>query len=240
MPLAGEQGTIWEIGERVLREACRQNREWQEAGLRPVKISVNLSARQLSRDEFSPTLKRILEETRLDPRWLQLELTETALMGSLDATTASLHSLLYLGIQTAIDDFGNGYSSLDYLRRLQFNTLKIDKSFIDDVSNDNKSAALAQSMISMAYSLELKVVAEGVENQDQLQFLLNAGCDHLQGYLPSKPVDPEEFRSMLEQDMRLLHGSGLPIVGSDRAAEDLARLARSASQAKSDSKSIIL
>ena len=226
VPLAEEQGTIWEIGEWVLREACRQNRAWQDAGLRPVKISVNLSARQLSRDEFSPTLRQILDETRLDPRWLQLELIETALMGSLDATPASLHSLFYLGIQTAIDDFGTGYSSLDYLRRLQFDTLKIDKSFIDDVSNDSKSAALARSMISMAHSLELMVVAEGVESPDQLQFLVDSGCDHLQGYLASKPVDAEDFRQMLEQDRFLLRGAGVAMKGQDRTSQDLSSLAR--------------
>ena len=228
VPLAEEQGTIWEIGEWVLREACRQNRAWQDAGLRPVKISVNLSARQLSRDEFSATLKEILAQTRLDACWLQLELTETALMGSLDATPASLHSLFCLGIQTAIDDFGTGYSSLDYLRRLQFNTLKIDKSFIDDVSNDSRSAALAQSMISMAHSLELKVVAEGVESADQLQFLVDAGCDHLQGYLASRPVEADDFRHMLEEDMFLLRGAGVDMKPPERTAQDLSSLARRA------------
>ena len=228
VPLAEEQGTIWEIGQWVLREACRQNRAWQDAGLRPVKISVNLSARQLGRDEFSATLRQILDETRLDPRWLQLELTETALMGSLDATPASLHSLFYLGIQTAIDDFGTGYSSLDYLRRLQFDTLKIDKSFIDDVSKDPKSAALARSMISMAHSLKLMVVAEGVENSDQLQFLVDAGCDHLQGFLASQPVTAEDFRALLEQDGFLLRNAGVAMKGQGGIAGDLSRLVRQA------------
>ena len=227
VPLAEEQGTIWEIGEWVVREACLQNREWEDASLRPVKISVNLPARQLSSDEFSTTLKQILDETQLAPRWLQLGLTETALMRSLDASSNSLLSLLYLGAQTPIDDFGTGYSSLDYLRRLQFNTLKIDKSFIDDVSNGSKPAALAQSMISRVHSLDLNVVAEGVENLDQLSFLVDAGYDHLQGYLASKPVDADEFGRIFEEGLSLL-GPRAEMGGRASASQDLRSLARGA------------
>ena len=204
IPLAEEQGLIWEIGEWVLREACRQNKQWQSAGRRPIKMSVNLSARQLANREFGNTVKRVLHETRLDARWLQLELTETALMGSLDATPASLYSLFCMGIQTAIDDFGTGYSSLDYLRRLQFDTLKIDKSFVCDITTDRRAAALAQSMISMAHSLSLSVVAEGVETAEQLAILHAYGCDAIQGYLASRPVSAATFTDMLGRDVRLL------------------------------------
>ena len=204
IPLAEDQGLIWEIGEWALWSACRQNQLWQSNGLRPVKVAVNLSAKQLSNDDFADLIKRVLRETGLDPRWLEVELTETALMGSLDATPANLYSLFCLGIQTAIDDFGTGYSSLDYLRRLHFDTLKIDRNFIADISNDSRAAALAQSMIDMAHRLQLRVVAEGVETFRQLTFLSRQGCDEVQGYLASKPVPVDELTEMLRTDVRLL------------------------------------
>ncbi len=204
IPLAEEQGLIWEIGEWALWTACRQNKVWQDAGLRSVKMAVNLSAKQLSNDDFSNLIKRVLRDTGLDPRWLEVELTETALMGSLDATPANLYSLFCLGIQTAIDDFGTGYSSLDYLRRLHFDTLKIDRNFIADISSDSRAAALAQSIVDMAHRLQLRVVAEGVETFRQLVFLSRQGCDEVQGYLASRPVKVEEFTEMLRTDARLL------------------------------------
>jgi diguanylate cyclase (GGDEF)-like protein len=204
IPLAEEQGLIWEIGEWVLWEACRQTVEWQRQGLRPLKTAVNLSARQLSNDEFADLIRRVLKQTGLDPKWLQVELTETALMGSLDATPANLYSLFCLGIQTAIDDFGTGYSSLDYLRRLHFDTLKIDRSFITDVSSDARAGALAQSIIDMAHRLQLRVVAEGVETFPQLNFLKQSGCDEIQGYLASRPVTAAHMTLLLRDDARLL------------------------------------
>jgi len=173
-------------------------------GLRPLKTSVNLSARQLSNDEFADLIRRVLKETGLDPKWLQVELTETALMGSLDATPANLYSLFCLGIQTAIDDFGTGYSSLDYLRRLHFDTLKIDRSFITDVATDARAGALVQSIIDMAHRLELRVVAEGVETFPQLNFLKQNGCDEIQGYLASRPVTVADMTLLLRDDARLL------------------------------------
>lgn len=208
IPLAEDLGLIISIGEWVLREACRQNKSWQEAGLRAIKISVNLSARQLIQRDFANTVRRILREIGLDPRWLQFELTESALMDNADETPASLHGLFYMGIRTAIDDFGTGYSSLDYLRRLQFDTLKIDHSFVADVSTDRKTAALVRSMIAMAHSLSLKVVAEGVETRGQLAFLRAHGCDHIQGFLASRPVVADQFTEMLQLDRLLLGEPG--------------------------------
>lgn len=205
IPLAEEQGLIWEIGEWVLWEACRQTASWQRQGLRPIKTAVNLSARQLSNDAFSDLIRRVLKETGLDPKWLQVELTESALMGSLDATPANLYSLFCLGIQTAIDDFGTGYSSLDYLRRLHFNTLKIDRSFITDVSTDTRAGALAQSIVDMAHRMELRVVAEGVETFEQLEFLKTSGCDEIQGFLASRPITAADMTLLLRDDARLLH-----------------------------------
>jgi diguanylate cyclase (GGDEF)-like protein len=204
IPLAEEQGLIWEIGEWALWEACRQSVKWQQLGLRPLRVAVNLSARQLSNDGFADLIRRVLKDTGLDPKWLQVELTETALMGSLDATPANLYSLFCLGIQTAIDDFGTGYSSLDYLRRLHFDELKIDRSFISDISTDPRASALAQSIIDMAHRLQLRVVAEGVETLAQLKILEDSGCDEIQGYLASRPVPAAQMTLLLRDDARLL------------------------------------
>lgn len=204
IPLAEEQGLISAIGEWTLRTACVQSRVWQDAGLRPVKVSVNLSAKQLSNHEFAETVRRVIAETRIEPRWLQLELTETALMGSIDATPASLYSLFCMDVQLAIDDFGTGYSSLDYLRKLQFDTLKIDKSFVDEIAVDRRAAALARSIISMAHSLRMSSLAEGVETPEQLEVLRAYGCHMIQGYLASRPVPAQEFGELLHRDARLL------------------------------------
>jgi diguanylate cyclase (GGDEF)-like protein/PAS domain S-box-containing protein len=218
IPLAEEQGLIGAIGEWALRTACAQNKTWQESGLRPIKVSVNLSAKQLSNHEFAETVRRVIEETGLEPRWLQLELTESALMGSLDATPASLYSLFCMDIQLAIDDFGTGYSSLEYLRKLQFDTLKIDKSFVEDIVIDRRAAALAQSIISMAHSLRMTSLAEGVETPQQLELLRAYGCGVVQGYLASRPVSAEELEALLAADVRLLDGAA-PDRGRRRSEE---------------------
>ena len=204
IPIAEEVGLISDVGDWALEEACRQNKEWQDAGWRSVKMSVNVSARQLSRPEFLRSVRKILTETGLDPQWLQLEITESALMGTLDATPENLDGLSLLGIPLALDDFGTGYSSLSHLRKLPVRTLKIDRSFIADISKDGTAAALADSIISMAHGLRLKVVAEGVETESQLRRLQSHGCDKIQGYLISRPVTADEFTAMLRQDENLL------------------------------------
>ena len=204
IPIAEEVGLITDVGDWALEEACRQNKDWQDAGWRPVKMSVNVSARQLSQPEFLRSVRNILTKTGLDPQWLQLEITESALMGTLDATPESLDGLSLLGIALALDDFGTGYSSLSYLRRLPVRTLKIDRSFIADIPNDGTAAALADSIISMAHGLRLKVVAEGVETESQLTRLQSYGCDEIQGFLISRPVTADEFTAMLRQDEYLL------------------------------------
>ena len=204
IPLAEDLGLIVEIGEWVLEQACRQNQTWQQDGLRPIQISVNLSARQLYQQDFSAVVRNTLERIGLDVRWLQLELTESALMGGAEGTPASLNQLFELGADTAIDDFGTGYSSLSYLRRMSFTSLKIDSSFVADISEDEKAAALICSMINLAHSLKLKVVAEGVETRAQLDFLRTQGCDHIQGYLASRPVPHDKFQMLLSRDDLLL------------------------------------
>jgi diguanylate cyclase (GGDEF)-like protein/PAS domain S-box-containing protein len=204
IPLAEELGLIVDIGEWVIRAACAQNKLWQEAGYKPIRIAVNLSARQLRQKDFPNTVKRILQETGLEPQWLELELTESALMDGAEVTPAGLHALFCMGVRTSIDDFGTGYSSLTYLRKLRFNTLKIDRSFVSGISTDENAAALAKGMITLAHNLNLDVVAEGVETLAQLSFLHWHGCDQIQGFLASRPLPLARFTDLLEADRQLL------------------------------------
>lgn len=189
IPLAEESGLILEMGEWVLREACLTLRQWQQAGLKDLSISVNVSALQLLRGDFPVVVERVLAETRIPPRLLELELTESVIMASPEQTAAKLHSFRQTGVSLAIDDFGTGYSSLAYLRRLPITTLKIDKEFIGELSNDADNASITTTVIAMAKSLRLNVVAEGVETAEQLRFLAKHGCDEVQGYWLSPPLE---------------------------------------------------
>jgi len=204
IPIAEELGAIVSIGEWVLREACRSNKRWQDAGLGPVVVSVNVSAKQLPGRTFPDLVQSIIEETGIDPALVQLELTESQLLGADDGSTETFNRLSDLGVLTAIDDFGTGFSSLDYLRKARFKTIKIDPSFIRDLSLDQMSAPLTQSLIEMAHSLRLKIVAEGVETPEQLAFLRRQGCDVVQGYLASQPLPEYDFVELLRRDARLL------------------------------------
>ena len=196
--LAEEMGLIGDMGEWALRTACAQNSEWQQAGLPPVRVAVNLSAQQLEHHDFPKRVAAILAETHLSPRWLELELTETALMDSLKLAPAALDQLTKQGIRIAIDDFGTGYSSLDYLRRYNFQALKIDRCFVSEVASDRRAGAIAKGLISLAHNLDLSVVAEGVEHRDQLNFLREEHCDAIQGYLASTPVSAGSFTQLLQ------------------------------------------
>jgi diguanylate cyclase (GGDEF)-like protein/PAS domain S-box-containing protein len=195
--LADETGLIREIGEWALRSACAQNAAWQRAGIPPVRMAVNISARQLQHRDFPETVLRILEETRLQSKWLELELTETALMDSLDLAPATLERLSALGIRIAIDDFGTGYSSWNYLRQFNFHTLKMDRCFVSDIATNGKAAAVAKGLITLAHNLDLSVIAEGVEQNAQLAFLAANGCDQAQGFLAGRPVSPEKLVNLL-------------------------------------------
>ena len=197
VPMAEEMGIIDEIGDWVLRTACNQNREWQRLGLSPIRVAVNLSARQLQHKDFPQRVAAILQETGLDPRWLELELTETALMNNLDQAPAVLSQIVAQGIRVSIDDFGTGYSSLNYLRHFDFQTLKIDRSFVSDITTDPKVAAITKGVITMAHNLRLSVIAEGVERSDQRRFLAAENCDQVQGYLASRPVPPLQLQELL-------------------------------------------
>jgi len=217
IPVAEETGLIQSLGEWALREACRQNRRWQEAGLPPIKIAVNLSAHQLRQPSLVTSVARVLEETTLEPRYLELELTESAVMESPEATADVLQQLKALGLSLAVDDFGTGYSSLSHLGRFPFDTLKIDRSFVTHITTAPDQATIAMTIIAMAESLRLTVVAEGVETEAQAVYLRDKGCDQLQGYLFSRPLPAAELAQLL-QEGRALH---LPQRDSTRETKTL-------------------
>jgi diguanylate cyclase (GGDEF)-like protein/PAS domain S-box-containing protein len=196
--LAEESGLIVAIGQWVFSRACRQLHEWMVQGLDPIKISINLSARELADIAVSDKVAAVLKQAGLDPKWLQVEITESDLVDGRLSTVESLDRLALLGINTAIDDFGTGYSSLSYLRKLTCSVLKIDQSFVHDIETDPKASALAHSIVSMAHNLHLCVVAEGVETEGQLALLREFGCDLVQGYLASRPIPAAEFQELMK------------------------------------------
>ncbi len=195
IPVAEETGLIARIGEWVLRQACAQAMAWRAAGLPDQVVAVNLSGHQIKRAGFVEEIARVLEETGLPPALLELEITESVLMEQARETLATLNQLKELGVGLAIDDFGTGYSSLSYLKRFPVDTLKIDRSFINDADRNPDDAAIVTGIIALAHSLRLNVVAEGVETRGQLDFLADAGCDHIQGYLLSRPLPADEFQA---------------------------------------------
>ena len=204
--IAEESGQIIPIGEWVLLHACQQCMEWKDNpiyGDKITKIAVNVSALQFKQDNFMDTVKRVIEDTKIDPNILEIELTESMIIDNLEATIAKMNELRQLGIRISIDDFGTGYSSLSYLKKLPFTTLKIDQSFIRDIMVDHDNAAMVQTMISMASIFKFNVIAEGVETLDQFKFLEELGCQYYQGYLCSKPVQAYIFEEMLIQTYSL-------------------------------------
>jgi EAL domain-containing protein (putative c-di-GMP-specific phosphodiesterase class I) len=200
IPVAEETGLIVPLGAWVLRTACAQNRAWQDAGLPPMRIAVNLSARQFQFRDLMDTVSQALEETGLDAQFLQLEITEGVAMQDVEFTITMLRELRKMGVQIAMDDFGTGHSSLSYLKRFPINVLKIDQSFVQDLTVDPDDAAIASTVIVMAHNLKLKVIAEGVETEGQLAFLRERQCDEMQGYLFSKPAPAEVVEALLRRD----------------------------------------
>jgi diguanylate cyclase (GGDEF)-like protein/PAS domain S-box-containing protein len=198
IPVAEQSGLIEAIGEWVLRETCRQGQRWIAAGLPALTLAVNVSSRQILRGDLAEKIGRILAETGFPPQRLELEMTESTLMEHGAHVLEILGSLRALGIRLAIDDFGTGYSSLAYLKRFPLDVIKIDKSFVDDIPRLSDDMEIAATIIAMARTLRLKVMAEGVETQAQLDFLRQQGCDFYQGYLMSRPVPIDEFTQMLE------------------------------------------
>ncbi|MCH8050478.1 MAG: EAL domain-containing protein [Chloroflexi bacterium] len=202
IPVAEETGLILPLGEWVLRTACVQNKAWQEAGLPSMRVAVNLSARQFQSRELVNTVTKILEETGLDPDCLQLEITEGDAMQDTEFTAKVLHDLKVMGVQIVIDDFGTGHSSLSYLARFPIDALKIDRSFVGSLPVDQSAAAITAAIITLAHSLNLSVIAEGVETEEQLAFLKERKCDEFQGYLFSKPWPAEAFEAILSRGKR--------------------------------------
>ncbi|WMM25067.1 EAL domain-containing protein [Tissierella sp. MB52-C2] len=190
IPLAEEVGLVVQLGEWVLREACKQAKYWIDLG-QDIKMSVNISARQFQRKDFIREVVNILNEVELNSRNLTLEITETIAISDINHTLKILNRLNSLGIAVAIDDFGTGYSSLNYLNQMSVNELKIDQSFIWDIEKNNKNKMIANTIIILAKQLGLKVTAEGVENEEQLNLLREMKCDTAQGYYFSKPVPKE-------------------------------------------------
>ena len=215
--LAEESGLIIPLGDWVMRAACLQNKAWQDAGLAPMRLSVNFSARQFQQPAFISTVAEILKETNLDPRWLELELTESSIMKEPEQAIEKLHELKLMGIRVAIDDFGTGYSSLNYLKRFPIDTLKIDKTFVSDVCKDPHDTAIVRAIITLGHALDLTVIAEGVETQEQLQYLSSLGCDAVQGFLFSKSLSAPVFEELLIEQRRAAASSTTqdtaPLVG---------------------------
>jgi diguanylate cyclase (GGDEF)-like protein/PAS domain S-box-containing protein len=202
VPLAEESGLIIALGEWVMRNACLQNKAWQDAGLAPMRLSVNFSARQFQQPAFINAVAEILRETNLDPRWLELEITESSIMKEPDQAIEKLHELKLMGIRVAVDDFGTGYSSLNYLKRFPIDTLKIDKTFVADVCKDPHDTAIVRAIITLGHALDLTVIAEGVETQEQLKYLSSLGCDVVQGFLFSKSLPAPVFEELLIEQRR--------------------------------------
>jgi diguanylate cyclase (GGDEF)-like protein len=200
IPIAEETGLIHPIGEWVLKTACEQKKIWNDQGFKALKVSVNLSARQFHYANLVDMIGGVIKQTGIDPEDLDLELTESTIMDHLEETTETLRKLKEMGTHISIDDFGTGYSSLMYLKTFPIDTLKIDKSFVDNVTTDPDDLAIAQAIISMAHSLKLEVVAEGVETKAQLEVLRAHGCDIIQGYLYSKPIPVAEVPALLTSD----------------------------------------
>jgi len=201
IPIAEEIGLIGPIGEWVLETACAQNKRWQNEGLPPCVVSVNVSPQQFRRDDFMKTLSAVLQRTGLEPRYLEIELTENMVMHHGEQMIETLNRLKALGVHISVDDFGTGYSSLSYLKRFPVDRLKVDRSFVEDLAVDPDDAAIVRTIIALGHSLGLKVVAEGVETEAQIEFLRANGCDELQGYYFSKPVSAWRLAKLLSRSL---------------------------------------
>jgi EAL domain-containing protein (putative c-di-GMP-specific phosphodiesterase class I) len=201
IPLAEENGLILSIGEWVLREACRQAQGWQRMGLPFLRVAVNVSPVQFRQSNFLRAVRTALLDFDLEPQYLEIELTETTVMDNAEGSVQILEELSRMGVVVSIDDFGTGYSSMSYLRRFPIDKLKIDRSFISDLTTNSADSSIVQAIISLAHSLGLKVVAEGVETGEQLERLRELGCDQYQGFLRSAAVPPAEIEESIRSSI---------------------------------------
>lgn len=206
IPLAEETGLIESLDEKTIRTACEQSKEWHLAGHTELNLSVNVSGHQFQQEKMPRTIERLLEETGMSAKNLEMEITESVAMTNSALSIKTLNKLSGMGIRISIDDFGTGYSSLEYLKRFAIHHIKIDRSFVHEITADSDSALIINAIIAMAHNLKLKVVAEGVETEEQLEFLRSRQCDAVQGYLFSKPVPAESITPLLQQGLLFAPG----------------------------------
>jgi EAL domain-containing protein (putative c-di-GMP-specific phosphodiesterase class I) len=198
IPLAEETGLIVPIGQWILETVCARNKEWERAGLPIVKLAVNISAKQF-RPALPNQVAEILARNELDARFLELEITESMIMQNVDGVITMMSEFQQLGVGLSLDDFGTGYSSLSYLKRFPIDKLKIDQSFVRDITQDADDEAITRAIISLSKNLGLRVIAEGVETEQQLDFLRSSGCEEIQGYYYSRPLPEQDFMQFLRR-----------------------------------------
>jgi len=197
IPIAESTGLIVEIDRFVMKTAMTQLAKWYKEGLNPGVLAMNLSIKQVQRKDFISMFKSLIKETGCKPEWLELEVTESQIMGNPEESIKMLNKISEIGVEWAVDDFGTGYSSLSYLKKLPINKLKIDQSFVRDLPDDEEDAAITKAVIALAKSLNLKVIAEGVETKEQKDFIVENGCENIQGYFYAKPMPSDELESVL-------------------------------------------
>ena len=210
IPVAEDSGLIIPLGKWVLDQACIQNRTWQDHGYAPFYVSVNISSVQFRREDIVATVRQALEQSGLEGRWLELEITESLLMNSEDEAIAILNRLRELGVKLSIDDFGTGYSSLSYLKRFPVDKLKIDRSFVSDIESDPNDTAIIKAIVSLGHSLSLRVLAEGVETEIQADVLARNECDEYQGFFFHRPMPSDDLSRLLSRT----NGPGPPDVAA--------------------------
>ena len=197
LPIAEESGLIVEIDRIVMKKAMQQFSKWYQDGYNPGRLALNLSMKQLNEADFISTLSNLMKSINFQAKWLELEVTESQVMNNPDASIKKLKEISKVGIEVAIDDFGTGYSSLAYLKKLPLDKLKIDRSFVKDIPQDEDDIAITKAIIALGKSLNLKLIAEGVETQEQKDFLVENGCKNIQGYLYSRPIPAEDITLLL-------------------------------------------
>jgi EAL domain-containing protein (putative c-di-GMP-specific phosphodiesterase class I) len=205
IPIAEESRMIVPIGDWVLYNVCKQQIEWKQKGITSLRTAVNISAVQLQNKNFLNTVHQILRDTKVDPKYLEFEITESALINNFGSSNEVLNELRKVGIEISLDDFGTGYSSLSYLRNLNIDNLKIDRCFIRDISRDKKNSDIVKGIIEMAHALGIAVTAEGVEDVKQLMILKQFECDYMQGYLFSKPLPKEDYEKAMQSNLYRPH-----------------------------------
>jgi EAL domain-containing protein (putative c-di-GMP-specific phosphodiesterase class I) len=220
VPQLEELGLMTDVGTWVLRTACMQNAAWQKAGLPPVRMMVNISSTQFYRSHIASSVKRALTESGLDPKWLELELTESLMLDDSEATIKIMRTLKRLGVSLSLDDFGTGWSSLSYLRRFPIDRIKIDRSFLRDIASEPSAEAVVRSIMNLGRDLGLACVAEGVETSEQLNYFKKQKCEEVQGFLYSPALPEEDCRVLLRAGrLTVLEKQKIPFANTKRAAE---------------------